>query len=60
MGCTAPHLSHLFFTDDYLLFIQDSPQSIQKLLLVESNYEKVSDQKINLNKPIIFFVKKKV
>lgn len=58
MGLNELNLSHLFFVDDCLLFMQDSPICTQTLLSVVSNYEKVSGQRINLNKSAIFFAKR--
>lgn len=58
MGLNAPNSSHLFFVDDCLLFMQDSPLCTQTLLSMVGNYEKVSGQRIILNKSTIFFAKR--
>lgn len=57
IGKHAPHLSHLFFADDYLLFMQDSDNTLETLLMVIEKYESVSGQKINIHKYEIFFSK---
>ena len=52
-GC--PMVTHLFFTDDSLLFCKASTQECQKLMAILDLYEVASRQKINANKSSIFF-----
>ena len=48
-------VTHLFFTDDSLLFHKASTQERQNLIVTLNLYEAVSGQKINANKSSIFF-----
>lgn len=41
MGKHAPHISHLFFVDDCLLFAKADSQNLQSLQRTLSIYEKV-------------------
>ena len=55
MGRQAPIISHLFFTDDSLLFMKVEEQSAQTLQEVLMNYEMVSGQFINVSKSLVYF-----
>ena len=53
----GPKLTHLFFTDDSLLFCKSTPQECDKVLELLDAYSKYSKQHINKSKTIIFFSK---
>lgn len=46
----SPPVSHLFFADDYLLFIKRGLTAINNLQAILASFEKVSGQKINFDK----------
>ena len=50
-----PRVSHLFFTDDSVLFCLAKESECQVILDILSIYEKGSGQKINGDKTNIFF-----
>lgn len=50
-GCPT----HLFFTDDKLLFCKASDQECHKLIEILEIYERASGQKINTDKSSMFF-----
>lgn len=50
-----PRVSHLFFTDDSVLFCRASMEKCQKMLDILEVYERGSRQKINREKTNIFF-----
>ena len=52
-GC--PIITHLFFTDDSLLFCKTKAYECQKLVSILKNYEAASGQKINTDKSSMFF-----
>ena len=52
-GCLM--ISHLFFTDDNLLFCKVSNQECQHLIDILQLYEAASGQKINTDKSSVFF-----
>ena len=51
----APRITHLFFTDDSLLFCRANGTEFSKLKEILSMYELASGQKINIDKSSIFF-----
>jgi len=53
----GPKLTHLFFTDDSLLFCRSTPQEYEKVLEILDTYSKCSRQCINKSKTTIFFSK---
>lgn len=58
MGPRAPQLSHIFFADDYLLFLHDTHENTQTLLSVFHTYEIIYGQKVTISKSLIFFSQK--
>ena len=52
-GC--PLITHLFFTDDSLLFCKVNEQECHALLSILNRYEEALGQKINTDKSSIFF-----
>ena len=55
IGRGCPFLTHLFFTDDSLLFCKANVQECQKLVDILNCYEVASGQKINTDKSSVFF-----
>lgn len=53
MGHNAPIISHIFFADDCLLFLQ----SVDVFLDIFQKYELSSGQKINYQKSFVYFAK---
>ena len=53
----APHISHLFFTDDSLIFCQATLGECEVLQQIFLVYEVVSGQQLNRNKSALFFSK---
>jgi hypothetical protein len=54
-GAAGPHITHLLFADDSIVFLEASAQSMQTLKRVLHDYEVSSGQKVNLQKSSIFF-----
>ena len=52
-GC--PKITHLFFSDDSLLFCKENNQECQNLINILQLYEATSVQKINTDKSSVFF-----
>ena len=52
-GC--PKITHLFFSDDSLLFCKENNQECQNLINILQLYEAASVQKINTDKSSVFF-----
>ena len=52
---SAPKLSHLFFTDDSLIFCKASLQECDSLQRILQVYEIASDQQLNKAKTSLFF-----
>ena len=53
----GPHLTHLFFADDSLIFCRASIQECIHIQSILSEYEAASGQKLNLEKTTLFFSK---
>lgn len=51
----GPSISHLFFTDDSLLFSRATEQDSRKLMQILKEYEKASGQLLNVRKSSLFF-----
>ena len=51
----GPKISHLFFTDDNLLFCRARVDDVRKIQEILGKYEKASGQKINNDKTTLFF-----
>ena len=52
-GC--PKITHLFFSDDSLLFCKENNQECQNLINILQLYEAASVQKIDMDKSSVFF-----
>ena len=51
----GPKITHLFFADDSLLFCKAQKKDCQHIMSILQLYEKVSGQKINMEKSAIYF-----
>lgn len=51
----GPHITHLLFADDYLLFGEANESDVQTLKWVLKEYEECSGQSINLEKSLVLF-----
>jgi hypothetical protein len=56
-GVGGPHVTHLLFADDSIVFLEGTTDSIQSLKKILHDYEVSSGQKVNLQKFSIFFGK---
>jgi hypothetical protein len=56
-GAVGPHVTHLLFADDSIVFLDASPESLATLKYVLQRYEASSGQRVNLQKSSIFFGK---
>ncbi|KAL9690889.1 hypothetical protein QQ045_011301 [Rhodiola kirilowii] len=54
-GCEGPIVTHLFFADDSIFFIKANKEEATRLREITSQYEKVSGQRINLEKSEVVF-----
>jgi hypothetical protein len=54
-GTDGPHITHLLFADDSIVFLEASVESFLTLKEVLLAYESASGQKVNLQKSAIFF-----
>jgi hypothetical protein len=54
-GSQGPHITHLLFEDDSVVFLEASPASVQTLRSILHDYEVSSGQRVNLQKSAIFF-----
>jgi hypothetical protein len=54
-GATGPHLTHLLFADDSIVFLEAKEGSLNTLKRVLQEYEVSSGQKVNLTKSSIYF-----
>ena len=53
----GPKISHLFFTDDNLLFCQAKLEEVNNIQSILKVYEKISGQQINTENAALFFSK---
>ncbi|KAL9669643.1 hypothetical protein QQ045_007190 [Rhodiola kirilowii] len=51
----GPEITHMLFADDSMFFLQATPENASNLKRILEDYEKLSGQKINLDKSEIFF-----
>jgi hypothetical protein len=54
----APHISHLLFVDDIMLFFKAKADVVEQTKLLLTNYCATLGQRINYDKSSIFFIKK--
>lgn len=54
-GSSGPHVTHLLFADDSIIFLEASMANMQALRDILHSYEIASGQKVNLQKSSIFF-----
>ncbi|KAA3485255.1 reverse transcriptase [Gossypium australe] len=57
IGKAGPHLSHLFFVDDSILFEEATASGAHNICSILRECEAYSGQQVNFNKPLIYFVK---
>ena len=55
---TGPHVTHLLFADDNVVFLEGSQGNLQVLKEILQTYEDASGQKVNLQKSSNFFLEK--
>uniref|UniRef100_A0A8R7TBJ9 Reverse transcriptase domain-containing protein n=1 Tax=Triticum urartu TaxID=4572 RepID=A0A8R7TBJ9_TRIUA len=56
-GGTGPHVTHLLFADDSIVFLEGSAESMAALKEILLTYEEASGQRVNMQKSSIFFGK---
>ena len=56
-GGTGPHVTHLLFADDSIVFLEGTRANMEALKDILVKYEEASGQRINLQKSAIFFGK---
>ena len=56
-GSTGPHVTHLLFADDSIVFLEGSRANMEALKGILASYEAASGQRVNLQKSSIFFGK---
>jgi hypothetical protein len=54
-GTDGPHITHLLFADDSIVFLEATVESLNTLNRVLTEYEAASGQKVNLQKSSVFF-----
>ena len=54
-GGTGPHVTHLLFADDSIVFLEGSQGNLETLRHILQMYEHASGQRVNLQKSSIFF-----
>jgi hypothetical protein len=54
-GAGGPHVTHLLFADDSIIFLEATRSSLQALRGVLQDYEVSSGQKVNLGKSSVYF-----
>jgi hypothetical protein len=54
-GLDGPHITHLLFVDDSIIFPEASVESLTTLKRVLTDYEAALGQKVNLQKSSVFF-----
>lgn len=51
----GPHINHLFFADDALLFVRNKKSEVKTFMKILRKFVQVSGKKINLDKSMVFF-----
>jgi hypothetical protein len=54
-GSDGPHITHLLFADDSIVFLEATVESMHALKEVLLAYESASGQKVNLQKSAVYF-----
>ncbi|KAA3485063.1 reverse transcriptase [Gossypium australe] len=51
----GPHINHLFFADDALLFVRNNRNEVEECMRILDRFEKMSGQQINVDKSMVYF-----
>ncbi|KAA3484569.1 reverse transcriptase [Gossypium australe] len=54
----GPHVNHLFFADDALIFIRNNKKVVEAFMRIIKDFMHVLGQQLNLDKSMVFFSQK--